>query len=61
MTHPRKLKWAIVSYRVGQRPGRDYILSSIGVPYRELKRIASQMSRNGEGQRYAVCRYVAQP
>jgi hypothetical protein len=52
-------KWAIVSYHVGQQPGRAYIESSIGVPYRELKTIASRMNRNGEGQRYMVREYVA--
>jgi hypothetical protein len=51
-------KWVIVSYRVGQQPGRDYIESSIGVSYCELKTIASRMNRNGEGQRYMVREYV---
>jgi hypothetical protein len=51
-------KWAIVSYRVGQQPGRDYIQSSIGVSYRELKTIAGRMNRNGEGQRYMVREYI---
>jgi hypothetical protein len=51
-------KWAIVSYRAGQQPGRGYIESSVGVSYRELKTIASRMNRNGEGQRYAVREYI---
>jgi hypothetical protein len=52
-----KRKWAIVGYHVGQRPGRDYIQSSIGYPYAKLKTIAKRMNSNGEGQRYAVVRY----
>jgi hypothetical protein len=50
----RKRKWAIVAYTVGQRPGRDYIQSSIGQPYNELRKIARSMCSNGEGFRYAV-------
>jgi hypothetical protein len=49
-----KKRWAIAAYRVGQMVGHDYINSSIGLPYRELKAIARKMNRNGEGQRYAV-------
>ena len=51
------MTWGIVSYHVGQMPGRDFIVSSIGKPKRELQKIARRLNSNGEGQRYTVREY----
>jgi hypothetical protein len=53
----RRRRWAIAAYPVGGRPGRDYIASSVGRPYQELRRLARRLCRNGEGWRYAVVEY----
>lgn len=47
-------QWGIISHHVSERPGNNFIQSSIGKPYHELKKIARQMNSNPEGQRYKV-------
>lgn len=54
-----KRTWAISGYHYSQKPTQGGIIaSSIGMPLRELQKIARSMCYNGEGQRYAVVETV---